>query len=657
MLKEASYDSIDKLTIERSQTYLGYKILWIINLFLDGRKFPSGRIREGMWRAYIHDILEFLSSTEYLKTLLYIDPESVFQIISVIFYPSKKVEGEEFKNGPFELVSMGREEEEGGPEPAHWRFMRVLDDFCIKKETAENVRFQYFYFVAKIVSRSPAFRGFDPRRFFDVAIQLLQNHKRYIEFVKRLYEMSSNAKRIQKGEDPSQFILLQGSMQERKRDMDRCSKKVENDIIHLLKMSEPLDTLQMNDVNKYVDNTNFNRVKTEVLEKREEYVKSLQMLFQSQQSNEAKMAWIEEKIVLLEEKAARTGQVFDKNVYEGFKREIITNFKVVISINVKLAIELVEKRLGANHPAIIDQLQRDSLEQLLYLDALLDNPNNQIQETIRGHYTGQSSPEEVKKCIGLLKQHVRVCCINRPQSVVTLVKQRVLQKNSCYPLEECHAICQEYKQAEAVFLLSKKLGRYFDSIKIGVGILRTGINYRELKVEVFYCRESEISTKFVMPKSKKAEMAETEKEKAEREKLAAEEAAQSVKVKALKVPLLAKNGMLVNQNEVQEEIAHAAALEKQHETQIIPPNIAYYDQIFGRLLKICLNYSKEVDQKHEDAMWFIVVDSLFETLRPLSLEKTYGKAFFDQRFYAFIEALVKVHRNGFSKLIDHLVKP
>jgi hypothetical protein len=50
----------------------------VLNLFIDGKKFPAGLIRDKMWREYIHDIIEFLSSQEYLKTLLSIDAESVF---------------------------------------------------------------------------------------------------------------------------------------------------------------------------------------------------------------------------------------------------------------------------------------------------------------------------------------------------------------------------------------------------------------------------------------------------------------------------------------------------------------------------------------------------------------------------------------------------
>jgi hypothetical protein len=43
-------------------------------------------------------------------------------------------------------------------------------------------------------------------------------------------------------------------------------------------------------------------------------------------------------------------------------------------------------------------------------------------------------------------------------------------------------------------------------------------------------------------------------------------------------------------------------------------------------------------------------------VRPLALKKTYAVTFFEDRFYAFIEALVKVHRDGFRKLFDHLLR-
>jgi hypothetical protein len=308
MLKDVPYDSTEKQQIERSQTYLGYKILWILNLFINGKKFPSGKIRTVMWRAYIHDILEFLSNPNYLKTLLTIDAETVFQMISIIFYPtnpedrdgSLQEEKEKRKVGPYELVKKGREVEAEQPsdeDPPHWRFMKVLDMYCVKTETPENIRFQYFFFVANIVANSPAFVGFDPSCFLYVATQLLTHHKRYLEFVKKVYEMGVKSVLIKEGEDPASYILQQSTARERDLLRKRLERKVENDIIKLLEKSDSIGALQMEDVVKAVENTNFNKVKKDILEKKGEFVKSLQILLISEHTPPSeKFAWIQQTI-------------------------------------------------------------------------------------------------------------------------------------------------------------------------------------------------------------------------------------------------------------------------------------------------------------------------------------------------------------------------
>jgi len=59
-LKEFPYDSKEKEKVEKSQIYLGYKILWVIRMFLNGLKFPHGTIKTSRWRTYIHDIIELV---------------------------------------------------------------------------------------------------------------------------------------------------------------------------------------------------------------------------------------------------------------------------------------------------------------------------------------------------------------------------------------------------------------------------------------------------------------------------------------------------------------------------------------------------------------------------------------------------------------------
>ena len=61
-LKQLIGESEEKSKIERSAIYLGYKLFWLIRLFLHGKKFPQGNIKESKWRSYVHDIVQFLSN-------------------------------------------------------------------------------------------------------------------------------------------------------------------------------------------------------------------------------------------------------------------------------------------------------------------------------------------------------------------------------------------------------------------------------------------------------------------------------------------------------------------------------------------------------------------------------------------------------------------
>src|SRR3569833_4403786 len=67
--------------IQQSSAYMGYKLLWIIHLFLNGKNFPQGHIEDENWRTYINDIMQFLSDREIIKSIIQIDCEQLFQII------------------------------------------------------------------------------------------------------------------------------------------------------------------------------------------------------------------------------------------------------------------------------------------------------------------------------------------------------------------------------------------------------------------------------------------------------------------------------------------------------------------------------------------------------------------------------------------------
>lgn len=67
-----------KLDIEHSRTYIGYKLLWVISLFLEGKKFPTGSMSSFKWRCHVYDIVRFCTNEKFMQWFLDFDPESFF---------------------------------------------------------------------------------------------------------------------------------------------------------------------------------------------------------------------------------------------------------------------------------------------------------------------------------------------------------------------------------------------------------------------------------------------------------------------------------------------------------------------------------------------------------------------------------------------------
>lgn len=71
---------------EKSQKYLGTKILWAIRLFLNGKQFPSGNIPLPKWKAYVFELINLITNENIMPDLLIIDSAAYFQIVSILFY-------------------------------------------------------------------------------------------------------------------------------------------------------------------------------------------------------------------------------------------------------------------------------------------------------------------------------------------------------------------------------------------------------------------------------------------------------------------------------------------------------------------------------------------------------------------------------------------
>jgi hypothetical protein len=90
--EEAVFSRREKLDIEHSQTYIGYKLMWVMKMFLEGKKFPQGTLSSFKWRIYVYDIVRFATNQQFLTWFLAFDPDCFFKLMKGLFLDQEPYE-------------------------------------------------------------------------------------------------------------------------------------------------------------------------------------------------------------------------------------------------------------------------------------------------------------------------------------------------------------------------------------------------------------------------------------------------------------------------------------------------------------------------------------------------------------------------------------
>lgn len=125
--------------LEKSSTYLGYKLLWAARLFLLGKKFPKGTFEMHVWNAVTHDISNLITREDFIETLIAIDAEAYFQTVSILFNnPSKQYsflkEGRVRAEDSFGLVTVTKDS------MSHSIILERLHEHFMQLEAKNEVR-------------------------------------------------------------------------------------------------------------------------------------------------------------------------------------------------------------------------------------------------------------------------------------------------------------------------------------------------------------------------------------------------------------------------------------------------------------------------------------------------------------------------------------
>ena len=87
-LKDMPMSFPERAPLEKSSTYIGVKLMWVIRQFLLCHKFPKGLFPKQEWKSICHDLLDLITEEDFIQIMFDIEPSIFFQILTIVFNTS-----------------------------------------------------------------------------------------------------------------------------------------------------------------------------------------------------------------------------------------------------------------------------------------------------------------------------------------------------------------------------------------------------------------------------------------------------------------------------------------------------------------------------------------------------------------------------------------
>lgn len=66
--------------------------MWVMKMYIEGKKFPQGTLSAFKWRIYVYDIVRFSTNDKFLEWFLAFDPDCFFQLMKSLFLDQEPYE-------------------------------------------------------------------------------------------------------------------------------------------------------------------------------------------------------------------------------------------------------------------------------------------------------------------------------------------------------------------------------------------------------------------------------------------------------------------------------------------------------------------------------------------------------------------------------------
>ena len=416
--------------LETSKQYIGHKLIWYINLCLQGKKIPSSKIAnipETKFKKLVIKIIFWILSEDILTKLLLFDSSSIFLILTKIFEDDKIkniIESKEFDsyNTPSEMGDM-----------IDLKPITIINLIIAKcKEINKN---QILHDMYEFLARISVVKGINLNRPL-----IIEAGRFLLSFPNRDEKMT----------------LSRGNV-------SMFTKYIETISNLLIDMIDARKDLEEKDVATLLSESNsspYVMVKIHLLKMSRKYESCLEVFLQ--RDNHIKdrelqvFQWIDETFRELE----------DDNVlsFESLKKEVLNKLPMLADISIPNVTILVEDWYKNEQDEVIHKLDKFENLQLKYVESVIEKFKDEMD------FTAGFNDKKEKQAMDLLNLHIKLLCELFPTQVLPNLKKRK------YPVEECLKECLKHKIFDAAIFLYQANNEIREALDLALEVLNSTFN-------------------------------------------------------------------------------------------------------------------------------------------------------------------------------------
>ena len=408
---------------ETSSVYLGYKILWYIDLCFKGQKYPPTTTQIGfdVWPKVVYGIINWLfleqNESTNLKELMKHNLTTVLQVLKGLF------EGEVTKGFLMEPEKYKSKDSYGFDYTSVLEKIKATVQDLAKDDAKCLVAFHKF--LAKVAS----IKG------------ISLSPEWCIETLKALAECIDESFTLKQSEE-----LILGFLKNQNKKLKRAD-------INLL--------------TEYFLKTPLIEVVIYLWEVNGEYTKCFDAFLDAKDQSVSYniFAWLQHINELLGDNNGDDYKQLKSAIYERLER--------LLSLDMNRTTDIVDTWFKHQHEEVIEKLKKQPILQLNYVLRVLNDKEQEISKAFKEYSMSGKESEEYKRFYQIITLNVELLCDYKPAEVMLHIKKK------WYPTQLCLEICKKKGHKEAIAFLLKRSGAFAESLNSYLAIM--GQFYDDMK--------------------------------------------------------------------------------------------------------------------------------------------------------------------------------